>query len=94
MRWVGLDWDEGPDIGGPYGPYRQSERLAIYREHAELLIQKGEAYYCFATPEELEEMRRTQKERGAKQPYDRRYRDLTPGEVTSLRASGDPTSFA
>jgi len=90
LRWVGLDWDEGPDIGGPYGPYRQSERLPIYREHAELLIERGEAYYCFATAEELDEMRRTQKERGAKQPYDRRYRDLPAAEVASLLASGRP----
>ena len=59
LRWVGLDWQEGPDVGGPYGPYRQSERLATYREHAELLLANGSAYRCFATPEELDEMRRT-----------------------------------
>lgn len=90
LRWVGLDWQEGPDIGGPFGPYRQSERLPIYREHAELLVKSGAAYRCFATPEELEEMRRTQKERGAKQPYDRRYRDLPEAEVAKHIAEGRP----
>jgi len=90
LRWTGLTWDEGPDVGGPYGPYRQSERLALYREHAELLVSRGEAYRCFATPNELEEMRRTQKERGAKQPYDRRYRDLPQAEIDALIASGRP----
>jgi glutamyl-tRNA synthetase len=90
LRWVGLDWQEGPDVGGPYGPYRQSERLPIYREHAELLVTRGMAYRCFATAEELEEMRRTQKERGAKQPYDRRYRDLPEAEIERLIASGRP----
>jgi len=90
LHWAGLAWDEGPDIGGPYGPYRQSERLSIYREHADILIRRGEAYYCFATTEELEEMRKTQKERGAKQPYDRRYRDFSEAEVESLRAAGRP----
>ncbi len=90
LRWVGLDWQEGPDVGGPVGPYRQSERLHLYREHAERLVAAGEAYRCFATPEELEEMRRTQKERGAKQPYDRRYRDLPAAEVARLLAEGRP----
>jgi glutamyl-tRNA synthetase len=90
LRWVGLEWQEGPDVGGPYGPYRQSERLAIYREHAEILLANGSAYRCFATPEELDEMRRTQKERGAKQPYDRRYRDLPQAEIDRLMAEGRP----
>lgn len=90
LRWVGLEWQEGPDIGGPYGPYRQSERLTIYREHAEILLANGSAYRCFATAEELDEMRRTQKERGAKQPYDRRYRDLPQSEIDRLLAEGRP----
>src|SRR5678816_4838814 len=47
LHWVGLTWDEGPDVGGPHGPYRQSERSAIYREHVELLLQRSEAYRCF-----------------------------------------------
>lgn len=90
LRWVGLEWQEGPDVGGPYGPYRQSERLSIYREHAEMLLANGSAYRCFATPEELDEMRRTQKERGAKQPYDRRYRDLPQAEIDRLMAQRRP----
>lgn len=90
LRWVGLEWHEGPDVGGPHGPYRQSERLPIYREHAEILLASGSAYRCFATAEELDEMRRTQKERGAKQPYDRRYRDLPVAEIDRLLAEGRP----
>ncbi len=57
LRWLGLTWDEGPDVGGAHGPYRQSERLAIYAEHAQRLIARGAAYYCFCTPEELEAQR-------------------------------------
>ena len=61
LRWLGLDWDEGPDVGGPYGPYRQSERTAIYREHAEELVAKGAAYPCFCTAERLTALREEQK---------------------------------
>ena len=60
LRWLGLTWDEGPDIGGPYGPYRQSERTEIYREHADLLLANGTAYRCFCTTEELEAVRKQQ----------------------------------
>src|SRR6476660_3139703 len=58
LHWLGLDWDEGPDKGGPYEPYRQSERLDIYREAAARLISEGKAYRCYCTPEELEAERR------------------------------------
>ena len=54
LRWLGINWDEGPDVGGPYAPYRQSERLDQYREHADRLFDVGLAYYCFCTPDELE----------------------------------------
>ncbi len=54
LHWLGLQWDEGPDVGGPYAPYRQSERKEIYEEHARRLIDAGRAYYCFCTPEKLE----------------------------------------
>ena len=64
LRWLGLDWDEGPDVGGPSGPYRQSERAAIYREHAEQLVATGHAFNCYRTSEELEELRRTRKQSG------------------------------
>ncbi len=90
LKWVGLDWDEGPDVGGDYGPYRQSERAAIYREHAQMLIERGEAYYCFATAEELAEMRRVQKEQKLALGYDRRYRDLDPAEVKQRLDEGQP----
>jgi glutamyl-tRNA synthetase len=60
LRWLGLTWDEGPDVGGPHGPYRQSERTEIYREHADLLIANGTAYRCFCTAEELEAVRKQQ----------------------------------
>ena len=58
LRWLGLDWDEGPDVGGPHGPYRQSERLDIYREMTDRLLEGGHAYRCYCTPEELEERRK------------------------------------
>lgn len=57
MRWLGLDWDEGPDIGGDWGPYRQSQRLDIYWQYLQQLLEEGKAYYCFCTPEELQEQR-------------------------------------
>ena len=66
LRWLGLAWDEGPDVGGPHGPYRQSERTAIYREHAAELVQRGAAYPCFCTPERLDALREEQKAK--KQP--------------------------
>src|SRR6266436_8080973 len=58
LRWLGLTWDEGPDVGGPHGPYRQSERTEIYRAHAERLVATGAAYLCFCTAERLESLRR------------------------------------
>ena len=63
LRWIGLHYDEGPDIGGPHAPYRQSERLPIYQEHAERLVADGHAYYCFCTPERLAAMRKEQEAR-------------------------------
>ena len=60
LHWLGLTWDEGPDVGGPFGPYRQSERSEIYRTHAEILLKNGTAYRCFCTPEELEAVRKQQ----------------------------------
>ena len=90
LRWVGLRWDEGPDVGGPYGPYRQSERAEIYRRHAEQLIEQGEAYRCFATPAELDEMRAARRAAGLQGSYDRRYRDLPPAEVRRRLDAGEP----
>src|SRR4029434_5689021 len=58
LRWLGLDWDEGPDVGGPAGPYRQSERLHLYASYAKELLAGGHAYHCFCSPQQLEEERR------------------------------------
>ncbi len=90
LRWLGLTWDEGPDVGGPCGPYRQSERMEIYQRHARELIEKGHAFYCFATPEELDEMRREQMARGETPKYDGRGLHLSEEEVSSRLASGTP----
>lgn len=90
LKWLGLEWDEGPDKGGPYGPYRQSERQAIHREHAELLVQKGGAYRCFCTKERLDELRERQKAAKQTSAYDRFCRELSPAEVEAKRAEGIP----
>ncbi|HEY8692730.1 MAG TPA: glutamate--tRNA ligase [Chloroflexota bacterium] len=76
LRWLGLDWDEGPDVGGSYGPYRQSERLSLYQQYAGQLMEQGDAYYCTCTPERLAALRQAQV--AAKQPpgYDQRCRNL------------------
>lgn len=81
LHWCGIQWDEGPDVGGPYGPYRQSERFHIYKEYAEKLIDNGTAYKCFCTADELDEMRELASSQGNKMGYDRRCRHLTPQEV-------------
>lgn len=90
LRWCGIEWDEGPDVGGDFGPYRQSERSAIYKEHAQRLVEEGKAYKCFATAEELNEMRQKAAEQGLRGGYDRRYRDLDPAEVAAREAKGEP----
>lgn len=88
LRWLGLDWDEGPDIGGPYGPYRQTERTALYKDHARLLVERGAAYPCYCTPEELE----AERTRAAAEHRPYRYsgccRDLTPSERQRLEREG------
>ena len=77
LRWYGLDYDEGPDIGGDYGPYIQSQRLDIYKRHAEQLISEGKAYYAYDTPEELTAFREQQQQRGLPSGYSRRHRHLS-----------------
>ncbi len=89
LRWLGLSWDEGPDVGGPFGPYRQSERQEIYREHACLLLEKNEAYRCFCTPERLGQLRERQKGTGA-HGYDRLCRDVDPEESRRRAEAGEP----
>ena len=91
LKWVGLTWDEGPDVGGPYGPYRQSERTEIYREHAEILLANGSAYRSFETAEELEEMRRQQTAAKVPPRYNGAHRHLTPDQVAAFEAEGRPS---
>ena len=88
LRWMGLDWDEGPDVGGPYGPYIQSQRAPLYRQWAAWLLDNGHAYKCFCTAEELKERRAAAKAAGGDQSYDRRCRRLTAGEVAAREAAG------
>jgi glutamyl-tRNA synthetase len=90
LKWCNLQWDEGPDIGGPYGPYRQSERLSIYQKYIQELLDKEKAYKCFATPEELKEMRELSEKSGKKSGYDRRYRNLTAEEVAEREKRKEP----
>jgi len=90
LRWLGLDWDEGPDIGGPHGPYRQSERSAIYQEHAARLVKTGAAYACFCTAERLASLREQQKaQKAAVMGYDGLCRRLDRGEAEARRAGGE-----
>ena len=72
LRWAGLQWDEGPQVGGPYGPYRQSERLELYKTHIQTLLAKGQAYRCFCTSERLDELNRRRHEKGLSLGYDRK----------------------
>jgi len=88
LRWFGLDWDEGPDLGGPHGPYRQSQRGGIYREQVDRLLAEGSAYRCYCTPEELEERKRAAQARREPPGYDGRCRDLTDAERTAFESEG------
>ena len=88
LRWAGIEPDEGPHAGGPVGPYRQSERLPLYREAAERLLASGHAYRCYVTPEELDQMRREQQARGLPPKYDGRHRNLTPEDCARFEAEG------
>jgi len=90
LAWLGLDHDEGPDVGGPAGPYRQSERLAVYREHIDRLIETGHAYRCFCTPERLAEVRKARQKAGQATGYDRRCRAMPRGESDRRADAGQP----
>jgi len=81
LRWLGLSWDEGPDVSGPHAPYRQSERLPIYREHVEELLRKGHAYRCFCTRERLDAMRAEHVESKVFPGYDRLCRAIPAEEA-------------
>jgi glutamyl-tRNA synthetase len=88
LRWLGLDWDEGPEVGGDYGPYFQSQRLDLYQAAADRLIAQGDAYHCYCSPERLEQMRREQVARKQPPGYDRTCRNLTRQERTRYEAAG------
>ena len=90
MRWLGIDWDEGPNAGGPHGPYRQSERHAVYKEVAEQLVAKGVAYSCFCTEEALELKREEAIAESRPPQYDGTCRNLTPAAIADRRAAGIP----
>ena len=85
LKWLGLEWDEGPDVGGPHGPYRQSERLDIYKPYVDQLLEAGHAYRCFMTDEELAELRAQQP---APKGYERKHRDLPAETVDKWLAEG------
>jgi glutamyl-tRNA synthetase len=89
LRWLGLDWDEGPDVGGPHAPYVQSLRTDIYREHAAQLVERGAAYWCTCTPERLNAMRDAQRKAGQPTRYDRRCLSRQE-EVAREREAGMP----
>jgi glutamyl-tRNA synthetase len=90
LHWLGLSWDEGPDVGGPHGPYRQSERSEIYREHVAKLLADGNAFKCFCTPERLEEMRAVQRASKLPSRYDGLCTGLSAEEIAKKEAAGIP----
>jgi len=92
LRWFGLDWDEGPDTGGPFGPYRQSERREIYAQYAEKLIGQGDAYYCFCSAEQLEAERQEALKAGQQPRYSGRCRKLAPQQAIDRKAAGEPAA--
>ncbi|WP_303920441.1 glutamate--tRNA ligase [Treponema berlinense] len=90
LDWLGIDWDEGGDKGGDFGPYVQSERFELYKKYAQELLEKGEAYYCFCDAERLERIRKIQTENKMAPGYDRNCRHLTEDEVKEKLAAGVP----
>jgi len=88
LKWLGIEWDEGPDIGGEYGPYRQSERLDIYNKYIQELLEKGHAYYCYCLPEELEEERKKALAEGRPPRYSGKCRHLTQEEKKQYEEKG------
>src|ERR1700677_3611730 len=89
IKWLGLDWDEGPDLDRGFGPYRQSERQHIYKEHAQSLLKSGKAYYCFCTNEELELKKAEALKKGRPPHYDGKCRHLPPEDVRLRLANGE-----
>lgn len=93
LRWLGLDWDEGPDIGGPFGPYRQSERLELYHKYAQQLLKEGKAYYCFCSQEELERERELALAEGRMPVYSGKCRNIHLDEAEKRRAAGEAAAI-
>lgn len=93
LKWLGLDWDESVDVGGNYGPYRQSERNELYKEHYEQLLERGLAYKCYCTPEELEAEREAQSAKSQMPRYGGKCRHLTADEQAALEAEGRQPSI-
>lgn len=88
LKWLGMDWDEGIDVGGENGPYRQTERLDIYKKYTEKLLAEGKAYYCYCTDEELEEERQALIKEGKMPRYMGKCRNLTPEQIAAYEAEG------
>jgi len=93
LRWLGLEWDEGPGVGGPHGPYFQTQRLDVYRDYAERLLELGRAYYCYCTPEELEQRREEARARGEPPMYDRRCIELSAEQRAQFESEGRPKAL-
>jgi nondiscriminating glutamyl-tRNA synthetase len=93
LKWLGLDWDEGPDVGGPYPPYRQSDKMDRYRAYADRLIQDKKAYHCFCTAEELEREREQAMAEGRQPIYSGKCRKLDPAEAEARRAAGEAAAI-
>ena len=89
LRWLGLEWDEGPDVGGTVGPYRQSERSEIYRQHADRLLTEGHAFRCFCSTERLDELRRAQMQAKIPVGYDGHCCGLAPSESQARCDAGE-----
>lgn len=89
LHWLGLSWDEGPDVGGPYGPYRQSERREIYQKYATQLLESRQAYYCFCSLKHLEKVRQEQQQRKDPPHYDGTCRQINPNEAARRVANGE-----
>lgn len=88
LKWLGVSWDEGPDVGGKFGPYIQSKRIALYRQYAKKLFDEGKAYYCYCSPEELASRRKKALAEGRPQKYDNRCRDLSDDQIKGFTSRG------
>ena len=88
LKWLGLNWDEGPEVGGENGPYLQSQRLDIYAHWAAKFLEQGDAYYCYCSPDELEAVREAQRKANEAPGYNGHCRDLTPDQIGAFKAQG------